>query len=1285
MLKITPIYLGQRTYSSFFLFLLFATFSATSQTTFTQSAPAYNLDIGGGKDGGHGWADYDLDGDYDIVINTNGRGYLLRNDGGSFTDRTTALANDLNSGNIERSVLFVDFNNDGYPDLSRNDFAQIRIYLQDPATNRFGNGTGGMTPNQVFNDGNFSNEFNSEGAGALDYDGDGDLDIFIDNHDYGIDVLQNDGNGFFTHVTTKPPGYDVLDPSTWPLGLVQDATDGDYGSATDFNNDGWVDIVARKRDQVDLFTNLGGTFQDGVDIEDANNNNKGSVGFYDFDNDGDFDLFWTENGDNQIHQNNGDGTWTGLGAATGIPVSFSGAQIEGLACGDVDNDGDVDIFLTGNNTSRLYLNQINNGGGAMSFVDSGLSFNASGEGCTFIDIDTDGDLDLYMNRTGNNALYINNLGATNRANHLFINIIEDRDEFGLINTETRFGVGATAQILDCAGNVISGIREVNGGFGHGTQEPGVVHFGLPSGPDTPIVVEVAYPRTTTGRVVVRQQLTPSDFNNGSINLLTTITTSANQPPVAEDDLISVDENGSINFDALIDNGNGADSDPEGSAIAIISITQPANGSTTLNGDGTITFIPNPGFFGSTNFTYTIRDNGTCLLTSETDVGTVFVTVNPDTDNDGVIDLVDLDDDNDGILDTDEQDCTTFSFDYTVARTQLAGTGSINNSVAGDIWLLANGLVGANGSRYDVVLTIINENTPSGSLNIDRSGVPDLLSVGRRPNDHFYVEVNLAIVAPGSATTANTSGTPVTIDNFDVILSDIDSNVTDDFTEVGGVLNTSAHTSVMIGASLESGGFEGGTAPGIYESYRLRTDLAGNLTDWNDEVNVPVSNIDNWITYSYGSFSSQQFIFGATGTLSSGVTRGFAVETNPSKLGCVSIDTDGDGSPDHQDTDSDNDGCSDANEAYYNTVVNADSDNDGIYGSGSPTITGTGQVQGAGYNATNAAFRDLSINTCDDNDNDTIADAFDLDDDNDGILDTDENCDSNYSGPTFSGELLGTNSTPNIQNQGVGDSFTYTLIDSGNSNVYSLRGTITATTVPNVRWTFNGDDPRVQNRDIGSTTILWEVFDFGTTNATTADFDMLIADLDGVRNETVIVEQSELIGYGLTATTNVNLTFSESRLIFTGTTENDTNDDAVLLKFNDVSSFTLTYSNTAHSGGGNVTAGYSHDLNNAGIASFAICYADSDGDGIPNQLDTDSDNDGCADAIEGAGSFTVSDLTTDNNLANTPAGVDANGIPTIAGSPQTTTLAVTDPRDNLACNTTKTVITNRRTTYRVKKN
>ena len=681
----------------------------TAQTTFTESAAAYNLNMAGNKDGGHAWADYDLDGDFDLVVNTNGRGYLMRNDGGTFSDQTASLAPDFLSGSLERTALFVDFNNDGYPDVFRNRHNDIRIYLQDPATNRFGNGTGGTAPNQRFT--SLTDGMNTEGAGALDYDGDGDLDIFIDNHNYGIDILQNDGNGNFTHVTRKAdspnPPYNVGDPTTWPLGLVQDATDGDYGSATDFNDDGWVDIVVRKRDQVDLFTNIGGSFQNGVDIDQAQNGNKGAVAFYDFDNDGDFDLYWTENGLNQIHRNNGDGTWTPLGAGTGIPVNFPG-QIEGLACGDVDNDGDIDIFLTGNSTSKLYYNQ-----GAMTFVDSGLTFNAAaGEGCTFVDIDQDGDLDLYANRTGNNRLYINNLGAAARANHLYIDIIEDRDAFGLINTEERFGVGATSKILDCDGNVISGTREVNGGYGHGTQGPGRIHFGLPSGPSTPIVVEVAFPRTASGRIVVRQQLTPSDYFNGSINLLDVFTDQANQPPIATDEYFGIIENSNINFDPMADNGNGADSDPEGEPMEVLSVTQPPNGTSVLNGDQTITYTPDPGFFGTDSFTYTIRDNATCTFTAEQATATVYITVFADSDDDLVADVADWDDDNDGIYDAYECPITVLWVTNTPVGSEEQNTIDKLTAIGYSVTVVDDS-VGGNANNYDV--TFVYEDAVSGTV------------------------------------------------------------------------------------------------------------------------------------------------------------------------------------------------------------------------------------------------------------------------------------------------------------------------------------------------------------------------------------------------------------------------------------------------------------------------------------------------------------------------------------------------------------------------------------------
>ncbi|RXG27081.1 Ig-like domain-containing protein, partial [Leeuwenhoekiella marinoflava] len=71
------------------------------------------------------------------------------------------------------------------------------------------------------------------------------------------------------------------------------------------------------------------------------------------------------------------------------------------------------------------------------------------------------------------------------------------------------------------------------------------------------------------------------------------------------------------------------------------------------------------------------------------------------------------------------------------------------------------------------------------------------------------------------------------------------------------------------------------------------------------------------------------------------------------------------------------------------------------------------------------------------------------------------------------------------------------------------------------------------------------------------------------------------------------------------------------------------------------------------------YRDTDGDGIVDSKDKDSDDDGCPDAIEGAGTFKKNDLTADLNLANTPSGVNEFGVPLNAGAPQDNTDAVLD--------------------------
>ncbi|OQX12316.1 MAG: hypothetical protein BWK80_43840 [Desulfobacteraceae bacterium IS3] len=87
-------------------------------------------------------------------------------------------------------------------------------------------------------------------------------------------------------------------------------------------------------------------------------------------------------------------------------------------------------------------------------------------------------------------------------------------------------------------------------------------------------------------------------------------------PDALDNVDKTEAGKPISIDILSD-----DSDPNGDALSLTHISQPANGTVTENEDGTLTYIPNPGFSGTDTFTYTV-----CDITNRCDVATVTVFV-----------------------------------------------------------------------------------------------------------------------------------------------------------------------------------------------------------------------------------------------------------------------------------------------------------------------------------------------------------------------------------------------------------------------------------------------------------------------------------------------------------------------------------------------------------------------------------------------------------------------------------------------------------------------------------
>ena len=132
----------------------------------------------------------------------------------------------------------------------------------------------------------------------------------------------------------------------------------------------------------------------------------GGAALFDFDNDGDLDIYLTngdqvlpgtghqKRGSNRLYRREADGRYTDLTAASGLGDTGYGM---GVATGDIDNDGWVDVFVSNYGPDRLYRNQ-----GDGTFIDITSAAGAGVDGwsasAAFCDFDRDGYLDLYVTR-----------------------------------------------------------------------------------------------------------------------------------------------------------------------------------------------------------------------------------------------------------------------------------------------------------------------------------------------------------------------------------------------------------------------------------------------------------------------------------------------------------------------------------------------------------------------------------------------------------------------------------------------------------------------------------------------------------------------------------------------------------------------------------------------------------------------------------------------------------------------------------------------------------------------
>lgn len=572
-----------------------------------------NTDI---KDGGSVFIDYDHDGDLDIVFNTDvaAGSHLLENDGsGLFTD-VTALRAPGFVGQLERSTVAVDLNQDGYVDFVRNQVPTLEVFLNRGPNEQFQ--LGGLDGPDIVLDVDVLgvDYLNMEGVGFLDIDTDGDFDLCVDNH-LGIYVYENDGASVPSFTVRQGTGLDATGSSA-----------GDYTAFGDVDADGDIDFIDRKNGLPDLYVNQG----DGSFVESANfdfsapNNNKGGVIFCDVDDDGDLDLFWSHGGSsednadeaNQFFENQG-GAWV----ATGVPALDASVAFDGVDCGDTDHDGDLDLYLAGPSGGRFFRND-----GAFSFVEvKGFATTGDEESAIFGDVDADGDLDLFVSSDGGNRLYRND---------------QDDDRAMIVLPEER--VGAVAAPDDCVEDPVlrtawgtlgwldrpdgtpGGLRHVNTGKGHGSQGVPYLHFGLTDGPDETYVLRLQPP----GRPRMSIQVTPNTLANGTWRI-----------DLADPDGDGIDStvegafpNDDVDGDGFV-NAHDPDADGDGIEDAIeAGIEERCDSPRDTDGDG----LPD------------VVD-----LDADDDGVTDDVEGTVDTDGDGQPDYLDLDSDNDGIVDAIE--------------------------------------------------------------------------------------------------------------------------------------------------------------------------------------------------------------------------------------------------------------------------------------------------------------------------------------------------------------------------------------------------------------------------------------------------------------------------------------------------------------------------------------------------------------------------------------------------------------------------------------------------------
>ncbi len=368
---------------------------------------------------GVAWLDYDRDGHLDIFLANGwrvadrqvvekGTHRLYRNQGDGQFEDVTEKAGVGGQGHWGSGVAVADYDADGWPDILVTHFGPTVLFRN----------TGKGSFENVADKAGIESPGWNTGAAFLDFDGDGDLDLYVASY---ISCSLQD----VLHAERTLNWKGMAQVALGPFGLL--------GAADHFfRSDGR------------------GNFEDVTEQTELTDRSLGfgfAVRAADFDNDGDLDIYVANDSDaNYYYRNEGNGTFREIGLWNGTGLDANGAAQAGMgvAVGDVDLDGGLDIFVTNfaEDSSTLYRSL-----GEGFFEDSGttsgvggLTFQPLSWGTALSDLDNDGDLDIVI---ANGHIYpqVDEHAAVNQSYHQLNQLLENQGRGRFLDVTEQAGSG----------------------------------------------------------------------------------------------------------------------------------------------------------------------------------------------------------------------------------------------------------------------------------------------------------------------------------------------------------------------------------------------------------------------------------------------------------------------------------------------------------------------------------------------------------------------------------------------------------------------------------------------------------------------------------------------------------------------------------------------------------------------------------------------------------------------------------------------------------------------------